>query len=102
MKHAWICIVAALTVIGGFLVWWALRREEPRPSFTNEVEALLAKSEAEKLVVELGTEAALKRVEAQHADALAKLDEKKKAEAAFLRENPGELAKFLVRAGRPR
>ncbi len=104
MSRVWIWIVAAFTLVGGYLAWAALkeRRKDPLPNYRNEIDAIDARAETEKLWIRHGEEEAVRIVEEKHKEALDALDDKKKAEAEALRKNPSELAAFLVRAGRPR
>ena len=90
-----------LGVIAAFAVW---RRRGGGPVTTpthrilTEMKAIQAAAEADKVVAQRGHDEAIKSVEEEHATAMARLDEAQKAEAARLTKDPGELARFLVRA----
>jgi hypothetical protein len=103
MTKLWWYVVAITTVLGAYLAWRVFKDRDVAelPDITTELEAIEAKAETKKLIVKLGEAKALEEVEKKHKEALDAMDEKKKAEAERLRADPGELARFLVRAGRP-
>ena len=65
-----------------------------------ELQAIQAETETKKLEALVGAEKARQAVEFEYRHTMRELDEKKKAKAKELRNDPAKLAKYLVRAGR--
>lgn len=103
MTKWWWWIVAGVTVLGALLAYLVFRDRDVAelPDLQTEFEAIEAKSKAKKIAALLGEKEALAKIEAEHKETLDAMDDEKKAEAEQLRADPGELARFLVRAGRP-
>ena len=90
-------------LILALLLGWILfrgRRGTPLTQTKAELEAIEAGRLAREIQEREGLAAAKQHLAAEHADELNALDEKQRAKAKELRDDPGALAKFLVRAGR--
>jgi hypothetical protein len=105
-KHLKI-ILAVLTFVGLLILGLALNKRGQKvievpapPDLKNEIRAIKAEADVQKLKATLGAEQARAKVEADHAETLQKLDEKQKKQADELKQDPAKLAAFLVRAGK--
>lgn len=86
-------------LIGMILVWMFFRRRgTPIKQTIAEVKAIQAEAEIEKLEAVLGTEKAKEAVAQNYNAELEALDKQQQEQAKELRDDPGKLAKFLVRA----
>jgi hypothetical protein len=100
LKKYWAVPLIILGIIGGWLLF-RKRREKGTPIVQTKVElqAIDAAGQARLKEAELGAEKAKAWVEAQYQSELQALNQSQKEQADALRDNPAELAKFLVRAG---
>lgn len=103
LKAHWYVPLFALGVVLGFIVSGKCRRKGPPPAQVKaELEAITAGAEAEKMAAAVGKAEAVRVVEETYSEAREALDEKQRAEAEKLRDNPRDLARYLVRAGQRR
>lgn len=70
-----------------------------RPNIKAEVAAAKADAKAEKLEAKIGRDLAVKKIEEEYRDTIAKLEEDQKKEAERLRSSPRDLSKWLARVG---
>lgn len=71
----------------------------PPPDLGNELKAISAEAEVQKLQAQLGAEKAREHVELTYAEHLRNLSAVDSIQALELKNNPAALAGFLVRAG---
>lgn len=86
-------------VVAGAVVTWVLFRRRPGELIAGELEAIREERDVARVEAERGRAEALAEVERRYADAKAGLEERERAEAAELAEDPVALARYLVRAG---
>jgi len=96
-RHWYIPVVVVL----GVAVWILSRgRTSPTAPVEVELEAIEAGAEVRRVNAKLGAEQARQHVQDKYREQLAALDEKQRARAEELSNDPAKLAKFLVRAGK--
>lgn len=96
LKYWYVPVILVL----GVLLWIVSRgRVNPMEHTETELEAIKAGAEVKRIQTKLGAEQARQHVEDKYRKQLEALNEKQKAQAEELRNDPVKLAKFLVRAG---
>lgn len=101
LKEHWYVPLFAAGAVLGFAVSASTRKKgPPKAQVKAELEVIKAGAKAKKLEAELGAAKATAEVEAEYHAEKERLGAAERAEAEKLRENPRDLARFLVRAGR--
>lgn len=100
MRRYW-CI-PVITVVGVFVGFlgavFRRRRESPLEQTQEEMRAIQTAATTKKLSLGIGASQARKVVEREYADTVLQLNAEQAEKAKELRDDPEELAKFLVRA----
>lgn len=90
--------------VGGVLLLWILtggKKAPPASTIKRELDAIRAGAEAREMQLIMGKEAAAKRLQKEHADAVTALNAKQAQRAKELENDPVALSRFLIRVGRP-
>lgn len=99
-RDHWPVIALVAAGLGAMLIFRNRRANDIMGQLRVEQDAIAAAKKARRDEANYGHTIAKLRVEAEHAEALAKLTADEAAEARRLRDDPAELSKFLVRVSR--
>ena len=91
-------LVAALGAVSYYLWTTYFGDGDPPESYAEKKAAIAAEEQARKTQAMLGRQAALRKVEADHAAGIKKLEQEGAARVAALRDDPVRLAGAAVRA----
>jgi uncharacterized membrane protein len=97
IKRYWYIPLFVLAVILGWVIF--RKRGTPVEQTRRELQAIEAGRRARELEERLGLEEAKKHLAQEYTEELNALDEKQKTKAKELINDPGALAKYLVRMG---